>query len=110
MRVDVAAHDTSVTTMFAALADDSRWQVLQLVGEEELSASELAERLPISRQAIARHLGVLAFAGLVESERTGKQVRYRALGGRLSGLARQLEQIGRGWERRLERIRTIAES
>lgn len=98
-----------VTTMCGALADESRWRILQLVGEEALSASELAERLPITRQAIARHLGVLAEAGLVEPERAGKQLRYRALGSRLSVLARQLDTIGRGWDRRLEAIKAIAE-
>lgn len=94
----------------AALADESRWRVLQLVGEEALSASELADRLPISRQAIARHLGVLAGAGLVETEPAGRQVRYRAIGGRLSDLARDLDAIGRGWDRRLDRIKRIAEA
>lgn len=99
-----------VTAMCGALGDASRWQILQLVGQEALSASELAERLPITRQAIARHLGVLADAGLVEPERAGKQLRYRALGSRLSLLARQLEEIGRGWDRRLDAIKRLAES
>ena len=99
-----------VTEMCGALADSSRWQILQLIGEEALSASELATKLPISRQAIARHLGVLADAGLAEPEPAGKQLRYRALGGRLSELARPLEAIGRGWDRRLERIKALAES
>ena len=100
----------AVVEMCGALADESRWQILQLVGEQSLSASELAQRLPISRQAIARHLGVLADAGLVVPEHAGRQLRYRALGGRLSELARHLETIGRGWERRLDAIKTIAET
>lgn len=99
-----------VAGMCGALADESRWQILRLVGEEALSASELALRLPITRQAIARHLGVLAHAGLVEQERAGKQLRYRALGGRLSELARHLETIGRDWDRRLEHIKHLAEA
>lgn len=99
-----------VSEMCAALADESRWRILQLIGEEALSASELAQRLPISRQAIARHLGVLADAGLAEPEHAGKQLRYRALGGRLSELARHLDAIGRGWDRRLDRIKAIAEN
>lgn len=93
----------------AALADESRWQILRSVGDQPLSASELAERLPISRQAIARHLSVLAAAGLVESEQFGRQLRYRALGGRLSELASHLEAVGRGWDRRLDRLRQVAE-
>lgn len=98
-----------ITGMCGALSDSSRWQILRLIGEEALSASELADRMPISRQAIARHLGVLADAGLVEPEQAGKQLRYRALGGRLSELARHLEAIGSGWDRRLDRIKAIAE-
>ena len=100
---------SEVTTMCGALADSSRWQILRLIGEEALSASELADRMPISRQAIARHLGVLTDAGLAEPEQAGKQLRYRALGGRLSELARHLETIGHGWDRRLERIKAISE-
>jgi DNA-binding transcriptional ArsR family regulator len=99
-----------VVEVCAALADETRWQILQAVGEQALSASELAERMPISRQAIARHLGVLAEAGLVEPEQAGRQLRYRAVGGRLSELARQLETIGSGWQRRLSAIKAIAES
>lgn len=99
-----------VVQICGALSDESRWQILRAVGEQALSASELAQRLPISRQAIARHLGVLAEAGLVEPEHAGKQIRYRALGGRLSELARHLETIGRGWDRRLAALKALAES
>ena len=106
----MTAPATDVVEVCAALADESRWEILRLVGAEPLSASELAQRLPISRQAIARHLGVLADAGLVEPEPAGRQLRYRALGGRLSELARHLETIGRGWQRRLDAIKAIAES
>lgn len=93
----------------AALADDSRWRILQLIGERERSASALAEVLPISRQAIARHVAVLESVGLVRAERDGRQVRYRAIGAPLSQLAGHLQAIGRGWERRLDRLRTLAE-
>jgi len=53
---------------------------------------------------------VLAAAGLVEPERAGKQLRYRAIGARLSLLAQQLDAIGRGWDARLERLKAIAEA
>ena len=99
-----------VTALCGALADPTRWRILQLLGSDALSASELAERLPVTRQAIAKHLGVLADAGLVEPERAGRQLRYRALGGRLSELARHLDAIGRGWDHRLEAIKRLAES
>lgn len=94
----------------AALADDTRWDILSRLGERSLSATELAEELPISRQAIARHLAVLAEVGLVEQAREGRQLRFRAVGQRLSELARDLDALARAWGRRLDRLRTIAEA
>ncbi|UFU02016.1 metalloregulator ArsR/SmtB family transcription factor [Ruania suaedae] len=100
-----------VRSVCAALADETRWQILAALASADLSASELARALPVSRQAIAKHLGVLAAVGLVEQVDPGqRQLRYRAVGAPLSRLAGQLETIGRGWDRRLARIKEIAES
>jgi len=95
--------------MFAALADESRWQILTLLGEADLTASDLANQLPISRQAITKHVRQLEAVGLVESLRDGRAVRYRALGARLGQLATRLDAIGRGWDTRLARLRDLAE-
>ena len=100
----------TLTPVFAALADDTRWQILQELSRAELSASALAELLPVSRQAIAKHLAVLSEAGLVESLRVGREIRYRALGSRLNETARALEAIGAQWEQRLAAIKRIVES
>ena len=97
-------------TVLAALADETRWRILTEVGRADLSASALADRLPVSRQAIAKHLAVLSDAGLVESVRSGREVRFRALGARLSTLARDLESLGRQWDQRLSAIKRIAET
>lgn len=94
----------------AALADESRWQILRSLGHAERSASELARDLPISRQAIAKHLTQLESVGLVEGRREGRHLRYHALGSQLSLLAEHLQIIGRGWEQRLERLRQVAEA
>ncbi|UGQ40460.1 metalloregulator ArsR/SmtB family transcription factor [Rhodococcus aetherivorans] len=98
-----------VPAVFAVLADETRWNILTAIGAEDLSASALAGRLPVSRQAIAKHLTVLADAGLVESVRVGREIRYRAVGARLGELSGELESIGRQWDRRLEAIKRIAE-
>jgi DNA-binding transcriptional ArsR family regulator len=100
---------TSVPAVLGILADETRWQILTELGASDLSASALAGLLPVSRQAIAKHLGVLADAGLVESFRVGREIRYRALGARLSALAGELEAIGKRWDRRLALIKRIAE-
>jgi hypothetical protein len=52
---------------------------------------------------------VLRAAGLVESEQRGRELVHRALGGRLSDVARQLERIGSAWESRLAAIKRLAE-
>lgn len=101
--------NSDVPAAFSVLADETRWRILSELGTADLSASALAGRLPVSRQAIAKHLTVLAEAGLVESVRVGREIRYRAVGSRLSALANELEKIGRGWDRRLEAIKRIAE-
>lgn len=95
--------------VFAALGDETRWSVLVALGEGDASASALAGRLPVSRQAIAKHLAVLEEVGLVEPVRVGREVRYRVLGSQLRSTATRLEAIGAEWDRRLATIRDIAE-
>ena len=100
---------TAPTVVFAALADDTRWTILTRLGEAPASASALARELPVSRQAIVKHLEVLRGAGLVEAEHQGRELVHRAIGGRLSDVARDLERIAAGWDRRLARIKRLAE-
>jgi DNA-binding transcriptional ArsR family regulator len=99
----------TLTPVFAALGDDTRWAILARLGEGPASASALAREFPISRQAIVKHLDVLRAAGLVEAEQRGRELVHRALGGRLSDVARQLERIGSAWESRLAAIKRLAE-
>jgi DNA-binding transcriptional ArsR family regulator len=100
---------TTLVPVFAALADETRWSILTALGEGDASASALAGRLPVTRQAIARHLAVLQDTGLVEPVRVGREVRYRVLGHQLSATARRLDAIGSAWDRRLATISEIAE-
>lgn len=99
----------ALVPVFGALADDTRWSILKALGWGEVSASALALRLPITRQAIAKHLSVLQDAGLVEPVRVGREVRYRVIGTRLTETARRLDAIGVEWDRRLAAIKRITE-
>jgi DNA-binding transcriptional ArsR family regulator len=63
---------------FGAIADPTRRAILQLLGERELCAGDLASRFPVSRPAIARHVRVLRRAGLIR-ERRAKQSRFYSL-------------------------------
>ena len=69
----------------------------------------LAPELPISRQAIVRHLEVLRAVGLVEVRPQGREMVYSAVGARLSRPAGELERIGRAWDTRLLQIKPLAE-
>lgn len=93
----------------SALADGTRWNILTRLGDSELSASALAEVMPISRQAIAKHLTALTEVGLVEAVRSGREIRYRAIGSRLGEVANELLEVGAKWDARLDRIKAIAE-
>jgi DNA-binding transcriptional ArsR family regulator len=99
-----------LTGVFAALSHETRWAVLVRLGEGPASASALAREFPVSRQAIVKHLEVLRASGLVEAEQRGRELVYRALGGRLSDLARDLDRIAGEWQRRLLRIKRLAEN
>lgn len=101
---------TTLVPVFAALGDETRWSILTALGEGEASASALAGRLPVTRQAIAKHLAVLQEVGLVEPVRAGREVRFRVIGSQLSDTARRLDAIGTEWDHRLAAIKRVAES
>jgi DNA-binding transcriptional ArsR family regulator len=94
----------------AALADETRWNILVFLGERPASASALAKHFPISRQAINKHLTVLTEAGLVESTVAGRERVYAPIGARLSELGRHLTDVVRAWDRRLAALKTLAEA
>ena len=99
----------TLVPVFAALGDETRWSILAALGEGDASASALAERLPVSRQAIAKHLALLNQVGLVEPIRAGREVQYRVIGSQLTATAHRLDAIGAEWDRRLAAIKEIAE-
>jgi DNA-binding transcriptional ArsR family regulator len=97
--------------VFAALADPTRWRVLTLLAERgEATATTLAGDLPVSRVAVIKHLAVLDRAGLVESRRAGREVRYTVRPQRLAATARQLDAIAGEWDARLAAIKRLAEA
>lgn len=66
------------SAVFSAIADPTRRAILDMLRTEELRAGELAARFPVSRPAIAKHMGVLRRAGLVR-ERRAAQARLYSL-------------------------------
>jgi DNA-binding transcriptional ArsR family regulator len=91
--------------VFAALADGTRRQVLRAVAEAgPVTATALAGELPVSRQAVAKHLGLLREAGLVAAERSGRETRFVARTEPLDDLAAWAREAGHRWDDRLARL------
>jgi DNA-binding transcriptional ArsR family regulator len=96
--------------VFAALADPTRWRVLNLLAERgEGTATSLAGELPVSRVAVVKHLAVLDRAGLVEGRREGREVRYTVRTEPLGETARWMAGIASLWDTRLAAIKRMAE-
>jgi DNA-binding transcriptional ArsR family regulator len=97
--------------LWSAIAEPSRRRVLDLlVGGGEASASELAGRVPFSRQAVSKHLTVLEEVGLVRRRKQGREVLYRVETGRLDEAARVMADLANRWDRRLDAIKRLAEA
>ena len=99
--------EEQVGAVFAALADPTRRQVVQsLSGGATVTASRLASELPITRQAVAKHLAALDHAGLVAAERRGRETHYRLTPAPLTEAATWMAAVGAQWDDRLESLRT----
>jgi DNA-binding transcriptional ArsR family regulator len=95
--------------VFAAVADPTRRHLLErLTVDGPETATNLVADLAVSRQAVVKHLQVLAEAGLVTPRREGREVRYAATPAPLQPALAWLVQAGAGWDRRLDRLRTRA--
>jgi DNA-binding transcriptional ArsR family regulator len=92
--------------VFAALADPTRREVVRLLAAQPgLTASALAGELPVSRQAIAKHLTQLRDAGLACAEHTGRETRYRLTPEPLAGAMAWMVAAGAQWDTRLEKLK-----
>lgn len=88
-----------------ALADPTRRALLQAIADNGPStATQLAEDMPITRQGVAKQLAVLEAAGLVDSERSGRETRFDARPDALRDLADWLSSTSDAWDRRLDRL------
>jgi DNA-binding transcriptional ArsR family regulator len=92
--------------VFEALADRNRRFLLEELGRRDsATATELAAELPVTRQAVTKHLSVLASAGLVERERVGRETRYRSTPEPLGDALAWIARVGGEWDARLARLR-----
>ncbi|GAB3425632.1 ArsR/SmtB family transcription factor [Flindersiella endophytica] len=108
----MAATD-SVDSFFEALADPTRRQVVQLLGEGPQRAGQLARATGTSAPAMSRHLRVLLAAGLVEDERVPDDARLRVFRLRRESLVAVqawLDQVQAHWDEQLGSFKRHIES
>jgi len=94
---------------FHALADPTRRKILEWLDDEDsATATGLAERLPMSRQGVAKHLRELEAAGLISSAKQGRETRYSVAADGLDSVTVWLGERGKAWDDRLARLRDTA--
>jgi DNA-binding transcriptional ArsR family regulator len=100
-----------VDGVLAALADQTRRQLLDAIAARgEATATTLAGDVPVSRQAVVKHLAVLDRAGLVVGQRRGREVMYAVRSDRLAVTAGWMARLAADWDARLARIKRLAEA
>ncbi|MFF4503149.1 ArsR/SmtB family transcription factor [Streptomyces sp. NPDC001401] len=96
--------------VLVAVADPIRRQILAALARDGgATPTTLAAGLPVTRQAVAKHLSVLHRAGLVRAHRAGREVRYEAQLEPLKQATRWMDALAARWEHRLQSIKELAE-
>ena len=115
--MSAARADHAADAVFGALSDGTRRSLYSLLGKHgEATATDLARELPVSRQAVQKHLGTLAAAGLVATRRSGREVLYRPTPAPMSEALEWMAEVGAQWddrlatlERQLARARSLSQ-
>jgi DNA-binding transcriptional ArsR family regulator len=97
--------------LWSAVGDPTRRRLLDLLlAEGHGTATSLGQQLPVTRQAVAKHLTVLDRVGLVRATPAGREKRYQVDDAQLARAVAQLASVGSAWDARLQRIKRIAEA
>ncbi|MEV4759439.1 helix-turn-helix domain-containing protein [Micromonospora sp. NPDC049559] len=97
--------------LWSAVGDPTRRRMLDLLLRDGSgTATSLSEHLPVTRQAVAKHLAVLDRVGLVHASTAGREKQFRVDEAQLARAVAQLAEVGAAWDSRLQRIKRIAET
>jgi predicted transcriptional regulator len=97
--------------LWSAVGDPTRRRMLDLLlANGGGTATGLSDQLPVTRQAVAKHLAVLERVGLVHAKPSGRERRYTVDESQLARAIAQLTSVSDAWDRRLQRIKRIAET
>lgn len=103
--------DAEEEELWTAIAEPSRREVLDiLLARGEATPTALADELPVTRQAVAKHLAVLHRAGLVDGRRQGREIHYSVRADRLDAATRLMATVAARWDKRLAAIKRMAEA
>ena len=109
-RYDVAPSVRASAPIFAALGDETRLRLLaRLCDDGPSSITELSAGSDVTRQAVTKHLHVLAGAGLVRARRRGREMVYELTPEQLEQARRYLASVSKRWDEALERLRRLVE-
>ena len=109
--MSAAVMDRIDDELWSAIGDPTRRRILDLLlVDGHGTATTLSEQLPVTRQAVAKHLGVLGRVFLVRATPAGREKRYRVDDDQLARAVAQLAVVGSAWDARLQRIKQIAEA
>lgn len=111
MSTSAAGAERRAEQVFLALADPTRRRILVALSRiSPATSTDLARVVPVSRQAVHKHLALLAEAGLVESSKVGRDVRFRIHGEPLVDAASWLRRAADAWDDRLADLKSRAEA
>jgi DNA-binding transcriptional ArsR family regulator len=99
--------EARVDAVFGALADPTRRHLIEVLASEGATATGLAAALPISRQAVAKHLTLLDRAGLVSRRRSGREAIFELDPEGLGEAASWIEAVGTEWDGRLDELHRL---
>lgn len=97
--------------LWGAIGDPTRLRVLDLLlVRGPGTASSLSRELPVTRQAVAKHLAILERSGLVHPKPAGREVRYVVDADQFARACAQVSRVSQAWAGRLRQIKAIAEA
>ena len=110
LRPDTDLAVTSAAPLFAALGDPTRLSLVLRLGDgQPRSISELSDGMELTRQGISKHLRVLEQAGILSSERVGRESRFLICPDAIEETRNYLDRVSGQWDRTLSRLKTLVE-
>src|SRR5882724_13182089 len=90
--------------IFQAIADPTRRAIIALIAIQAMTPNAIAEHFDTTRQAVSKHLRILAECELIKQEHKGREIYYQLEIDKMKGIDKRLEQFRKIWEMRFEQL------